>query len=70
MKSVRASVAQFIVFREKRKMARREIFREKWTAKNSRKIAGKTLQNDAKLAKIDLKKANFHQYQTKFDVIS
>ena len=35
------SVAQFIVFREKRKMNWREILREKWATKNSRKIAGK-----------------------------
>ena len=36
--NVRNSVAQFIVFREKRKMDWREILREKWLTKNSRKI--------------------------------
>ena len=35
------SAAHFIVFREKRRMVGREIFREKWAAKNSQKIAGK-----------------------------
>ena len=35
------SAAQFIVFREKRKMDLREILREKWATKNSRKNAEK-----------------------------
>ena len=50
------SAAHFIVFREKRRMARRELFREKWAAKNWRKIAG---QNGEKWSEIDLKMANF-----------
>ena len=42
---VNNSAAQFIVFREKRKMDRGEILREKWVTKNPRKIAGKTVKN-------------------------
>ena len=61
------SAAHFIVFREKRRMVGREIFREKWAAKNSQKIAGK---NGKKWSEIDLKKANFHQFETKFEFIS
>ena len=42
MLSAQSSAAQFIVFREKRKMARREISREKLLAKKrSRKISKK-----------------------------
>ena len=52
------SAAQFIVFREKRKLDWREILREKLATKNSRKIAGKMAQF---WAKIDLKMTNFWQ---------
>ena len=45
IRSIWYSAAQFIVFREKRKMDWREILREKWATKNSRKTAGKTAKN-------------------------
>ena len=57
----KTSAAQFIVFRENRKTEQREILREKWVTKNSRKIAGKTAKFDPILTKIDFKMVQFCQ---------
>ena len=53
---MRNSAAQFIVFREKRRMNWREILREKWATKNARKIMQK---NEQKSPKYYVKLASF-----------
>ena len=64
-----SSAAQFIVFREKRKMVRREILHEKTLTKKIREKSAKNEQNwpnfDVRIGLLLLKLLNFNQMRLK-----